>query len=142
MRVRKLIIDHYLCPGDVVVMSAAIRDLHLCYPGRFITDVRTACPDIWLNNPYITPLNEDDPDVEYIRLRYPAINRTNTRPGHFVTGYVDVLNVIRWTSISSPLQLRAISISPRMRRRGSSSLPSTVARCPGSGLYRLAASWM
>ena len=46
------------------MLTAAVRDLHLCYPNQFLTDVRTSCPELWENNPYITTLDEKDPDVQ------------------------------------------------------------------------------
>src|SRR5436190_1918007 len=73
---KKLILKCGLSPGDIVMLTAAIRDLHLCYPGRFQTDVRTVCAGLWDNNPYITPLEEAD-DVEQIDCSYPLINRAN-----------------------------------------------------------------
>jgi predicted 2-oxoglutarate/Fe(II)-dependent dioxygenase YbiX len=35
---RKLILRNHLAPGDVLMLTAAVRDLHLSHPGRFITD--------------------------------------------------------------------------------------------------------
>lgn len=52
---RKLILSCRLSPGDVVMLTAAVRDLHQRYPGEFVTDVRTASPDLWTHNPYLTP---------------------------------------------------------------------------------------
>lgn len=34
------------------MLTATVRDLHACYPGRFLTDVRTPCPDLWLHTPH------------------------------------------------------------------------------------------
>jgi ADP-heptose:LPS heptosyltransferase len=84
--IRKIIFSNWLSPGDVVMMTAAIRDLHLSYPGKFITDVRTPCNGIWENNPYITRLNEADPSVEKILLEYPLIHEC-WRPYHFIHGF-------------------------------------------------------
>src|SRR5690348_9574070 len=58
---QKLILRNFQSPGDIVMLTAAVRDLHRCYPGRFLTDVRTSCPDLWTINPYLTPLDEHDP---------------------------------------------------------------------------------
>ena len=74
------------------MLTAAVRDLHLCYPGEFTTDVRTSCPALWLENPYITPLEEDDARVEVIDCQYPLIHRSNTQPWHFLFGYIEFLN--------------------------------------------------
>src|SRR5262249_24344364 len=76
-----------LSPGDILMMTAAVRDLHLAYPGRFRTDVRTSSSAIWENNPYITPLDGADPDVRTIAMRYDLIHRSNEGAEHFIHGY-------------------------------------------------------
>jgi hypothetical protein len=63
---RKLILKNFLSPGDIVTLTAAVRDLHKCYPHQFITDVRTPCPHLWENNPFITPLDEKAADVAVV----------------------------------------------------------------------------
>ncbi|MBB5036794.1 glycosyltransferase family 9 protein [Prosthecobacter dejongeii] len=89
---RKLILKNFLSPGDIVMLTAAVRDLHRAHPGKFITDVRTPCGDLWLNNPYITPLKDDDPDVEVIPCHYPMINMSNTGAYHFIHGFTRFLS--------------------------------------------------
>ena len=74
------------------MLTAAVRDLHLSYPNRFLTDVRTLCPDLWLHNPYLSPLQEADPDVRIMDCHYPLINRCNTVPAHCLDGFIDFLN--------------------------------------------------
>jgi len=73
-------------------LTAAVRDLHRCYPNQFLTDVRTAHPGLWENNPYITPLDENDPEVRMLNCQYPLIGVANVRPVHFVHGFIDDLN--------------------------------------------------
>lgn len=87
----KFILKSDLALGDIVVMTAAIRELHLQYPGKFITDVRTHFPAVWENNPYITQLKDDDPKAKTIRCDYPLINYSNQRPYHFLHGYTQDL---------------------------------------------------
>lgn len=91
MRVEKLLLQCRLSPGDVVMLTAAVRDLHLAYPGRFLTDVDTPCNQVWENNPYITPLTQDDPGVCVVPMHYPLINQSNQRPNHFIRGYTSYL---------------------------------------------------
>lgn len=88
----KLILRNYQSPGDIVMLTAAVRDLHLCYPGQFQTDVRTPCPDLWENNPFITRLWEGDPDVGIIDCQYPLINRSNNGSYHFIHAFISFLN--------------------------------------------------
>jgi len=89
---KKLLLKCRFAPGDLVMMTAAVRDLHTCYPGRFLTDVRTCCPDLWLHNPHVTPLDEKDPKVETIDCTYPLINRANQLRIHCLHGFIDYLN--------------------------------------------------
>lgn len=87
----RLILKCGLSPGDVVILTAAVRELHLAYPGRFLTDVRTSAGELWNNNPYITPLDEHDPQVRVIEMHYPLIHQSNIAPYHFIHGYVQFL---------------------------------------------------
>lgn len=84
---QRLILKCELSPGDVVVMTAVVRDLQLAYPRRFLIDVRTTGPQIWENNPYLTRLDEADPDVRVIEMHYPLIHESNQRPYHFLHAY-------------------------------------------------------
>jgi len=74
------------------MLTAAVRDLHRAYPGTFLTDVRTPCPHVWENNPYLTPLGESERRVEIVDCHYPLIHRSNQAPFHFLQGYSEFLN--------------------------------------------------
>ncbi len=89
---RKLILRCGFAPGDIVMLTAAIRDLHHWHPGQFLTDVRTVCPDLWENNPHITPLSETDPEVEQLDCTYPLIDQSNTTPYHCLHGFIEFFN--------------------------------------------------
>jgi hypothetical protein len=88
----KLILRNFLSPGDIVMLTAAVRDLHRCYPGRFVTDVRTPSPELWLNNPYLTTLDEKDPTVRILDCEYPLIHQSNQRPYHFIHAFIAFIN--------------------------------------------------
>ena len=79
------------------MLTAAVRELKQKYPDYHI-DVISPHPEIWANNPYISPLNwkrdltskeltvEDDTHI--INVDYTkAINSSNQRPYHFIHGY-------------------------------------------------------
>ncbi len=89
---RKLVLRNFQSPGDIVMLTAAVRDLHRAHPGEFLTDVRTPFPALWEYNPYLTPLGEDDPDVEVVDCHYPLIHQSNTTPCHFLHGFPAYLN--------------------------------------------------
>jgi ADP-heptose:LPS heptosyltransferase len=88
---RKLILHCSQSPGDVVMLTAAVRDLHRAHPGRFLTDVRTTARQLWENNPYVVSLRETDADVRTIWMEYPLIHQSNTRPYHFIHGFAQFL---------------------------------------------------
>ncbi len=86
-----LILKCFLSPGDVVLMTAAVRDLHRAHPGLFLTDVRTTASQLWENNPNLTQLDENDPQVRAIEMHSPLINHCNQRPYHFIHGFAQYL---------------------------------------------------
>src|SRR5690349_15903057 len=89
---QKLILKCGLSPGDIVMLTAAVRDLHHWHPGRFLTDVRTSCAEIWENNPYITHLIDDDPEAKVIDCQCPLINQADEAPYHCLHGFIEFLN--------------------------------------------------
>src|SRR5687767_13893597 len=92
MTQRKLILKSHFSLGDIVLMTAAVRDLHRCYPKQFITDVRTSCPELWEHNPCLHPLKETGSRVRIVDVGYPLINFSNHVPYHAIHGYIDSLN--------------------------------------------------
>ncbi len=92
LAMQKLILRNFQSPGDIVMLTAAVRDLHAAHPRQYLTDVRTPCPDLWENNPYLTPLQDDAPDVTVIDCHYPLIHRSNHAPYHFLHGFIEYLN--------------------------------------------------
>jgi len=88
----KLILRNNLSPGDITMLTAAVRDLHHHHPGRFLTDVRTPCPALWENNPLIHSIDDKDEQARVIDCEYPLIHRSNEEPYHFVHGYTQFLS--------------------------------------------------
>lgn len=72
------------------MLTAAIRDLHLSYPGEFETDVRSFFPELWENNPYLSQLSKSSAEV--IECHYPLIHKSNVLPYHFIHAYIDYFN--------------------------------------------------
>ena len=89
---RRLILRNFQSPGDILMLTAAVRDLHRTYPYQFLTDVRTPCPDLWEGNPFVTPLSENSPDVRTVDCHYPLIHESNQSPYHFIHGFRLYLN--------------------------------------------------
>ncbi len=108
------------------MLTAAVRDLHRAHPGRFLTDVRTPCPEIWEHNPYVTPLAEADPGVELVDCHYPLIAQSNQNPLHFLHGFIAFLGQRLGVRFSPTACRGAVYLSAAERVR-----PSAVAALLG-----------
>jgi ADP-heptose:LPS heptosyltransferase len=88
-----LILDNSQAPGDALMLTCALRDLHTQYPNRFVTSV--ACKTaqaVFANNPYVTNAI-DRKKARHIKLGYStSINRSNQRCAHFATGFAQDLS--------------------------------------------------
>lgn len=111
------------------MLTAAVRDLHRANPGALLTDVRTACPDLWDHNPYITPLGERQRHVEVIDCEYPLIHESNRLPVHCLNGFANFLS--RHLHLPCPISAPHgdIHLSPHEQR-----LPSRIRRITGLDL--------
>lgn len=85
-KTRKVLFKNFQSPGDVLMITAAVRDLKLAHPEIEI-DVDTSCPEIWENNPYITKLDPEEKDIETYKLDYPLIHQSNEGQYHFIHGF-------------------------------------------------------
>jgi len=90
--VSKVRLRCFLSPGDILMLTAAVRDLHKTFPGRFVTAVQTTAPDIWENNPYVTQLSGTDGHVRTVTCHYPLIHEPFQRTCHFVRGFHEYLS--------------------------------------------------
>lgn len=89
---QKLILSNKQSPGDLVMMLYALTSLHDTYPGEYITDVRVSARDLFAENPLITPIDNDDPDARLLKMEYPQINDSNSRPYRFSTAFTAYLS--------------------------------------------------
>lgn len=103
---KKLLLIEKLCPGDTLMLTAAVRELS---KRGYKVDIDTPHPEIWENNPYITKLGWKrnletqeliikDEEIQVIQSSYTnAINSSNKKPYHFIHGYCqdleDKLNI-------------------------------------------------
>ena len=113
---RRLILRNFLSPGDLVMLTAAVRDLHCGHPGRFLTDVRTSCPELWEHNPHLTPLREDDPQAEVIDCQYPLIDLADQVPLHCLHGFAEFLGARLRLNLRPTLFHGDIHLSDEERR--------------------------
>lgn len=112
---QRLILRNFQSAGDILMLTATVRDLHRCYPGRFVTDVRTSCSDLWIGNPWLTPLRDDEPGVRVIECGYPIIHKSNQVPWHFLFGFSEHLNEVLGLRIQ-PTEYRGdVHLTPEER---------------------------
>jgi len=96
---KKILFTNYQAPGDVLVLTATIRDLHRKYPNKYLTDVDTTAMQIWENNPHITKLDwtkenetiKTHENIKIINCKYPLIDQSNTAPYHFLHAFAQYI---------------------------------------------------
>jgi len=82
----KILFTQKQAPGDILVMTASIRDLKKSYPFLEI-GVDTSAMSIWDNNPYINrKIDKKNADV-VLNLKYPLVNKSNQCGKHFIHGF-------------------------------------------------------
>ena len=87
----KLLLRNSQCPGDVLMLTAAVRDLYRAHHSNFQLAVDTPYPELWENNPYIGPTEMMGEPDRIIDCEYPLVNRANHRPFHFIHGFIEDL---------------------------------------------------
>mgnify|MGYP001335545288 CR=1 FL=1 len=94
---KKVILRTELPPGDVVVLTAAIRDFVASYGYRYEVAVDCKHSDLLLNNPNVSDFfyervgdryfDEEGNEIESHSVFYHLIQESNQRPYHFIHGY-------------------------------------------------------
>jgi len=85
-----IVIRNDQSPGDVVALTAAVRDLHRAHGDRFAIQVQTAADAIWENNPHVRVVRSAGEKYEnsrVIKAEYPAVHQSNERPMHFIQAF-------------------------------------------------------
>lgn len=83
----KILLYNHQSPGDILMLSAAVRDLKTSYP-EFQININTAASEIWENNPYLSKeIDKETKEVIHIRAEYPLIHKSNILPYHFIHGF-------------------------------------------------------
>jgi ADP-heptose:LPS heptosyltransferase len=143
---RKVILRNGLSPGDIVMLTAAVRDLHKAHPGRFLTDVRTPCPALWENNPHLTPLADGERGTEVVDCQYPLVHRSNQEPWHFIHGFIQHLNYtlgtrIRPTAFKGDLHISDLEKSWISQVREATGLDVPFWLVAAGGKFDFTAKW-
>lgn len=101
---RPIVLRNHQSPGDIVVLTAAVRDLAKAHGDRFHIQVDTSCKAIWENNPYVTVVDSAAdylPGSDVIQCEYPGIHQSNHRPHHFIQAFVE--NLEKKLGVSIPI---------------------------------------
>ena len=101
----KLALLNKQSPGDILVLTAAVRDLKKKFPNLHITMLTTA-PAIWEHNPHVdsfgsyssakkdkdtvVDLSDGKGAVEW-EIGYPLVHRANSSAKHFIHGFKEDL---------------------------------------------------
>lgn len=97
----KIILRHQRAPGDILVMTAVVRDLALTYPDRYHIAIDTTFRELWENNPYISKM-PDKRNAKIVNLTYGAhIREAGHQKIHFITSFHK--NLKTQTGIDVPL---------------------------------------
>ena len=81
---RRLILRNRLSPGDILVMSVAIRALFKAHGEKFEISVDTPCNEIFNNSPFLVP---SDGSGQVIDMQYPEIHKSGASGRHFTDGH-------------------------------------------------------
>ena len=69
------------------MLTAAVRDLHRAHPGKYLTNFKGSCKEIWNHNPHITYFKEEDADIVLDCKYSELIGHSNQWAYHFIHGF-------------------------------------------------------
>ncbi len=88
-----VVIRNTQSPGDIIVLTAALRDIAKTYPGRFRFGIDTgkdvSSRTMFLNSPHIDMALRAG---RQIVAHYPLVHSSNQQKVHFLWGFLDYLN--------------------------------------------------
>ena len=89
-RPKAICLTHWRSPGDIVCMTAAVRDLATSHPGRFAIHVGGSCKDLWMHNPHVVEVHGTRLPfgMPIVRVSYRAeLVGADDRRSHFLTAF-------------------------------------------------------
>jgi ADP-heptose:LPS heptosyltransferase len=88
MSKKTIIIRHSRAVGDILVMTAVVRDIYKEYSDRFEIGVETPFMELWENNPYIIKLKNKRLGASVYTLSYgDGIQKAGKEPIHFLQAF-------------------------------------------------------
>lgn len=82
---KRIYLTHDRAAGDIVVMTALIRDLAKQFPNDYQIAVKTSVPSLWEHNPYVRRFPQEAADLS-IKLDYGSYMH-NKLGQHFLRGF-------------------------------------------------------
>lgn len=129
---KKILIRNTQSPGDIVVLTALIRDLHRQYPGQFLTGVEVSrgADGIFDNNPDISPKAMFKRTEKFV-ARYPLIHKSNQSGKHFIWGFIEYFNSTFGTDVKLSEFRPALYVSEHEKANRPFDEPYWVFLCGG-----------
>jgi ADP-heptose:LPS heptosyltransferase len=91
-----LLLSNWQAPGDAAALTALVRDIHACYPGKFRTRIHSPyTSSVWLHNPHAIAgqYAPPPPASRFIKCHYgEQMRRSHHEPMHFTQGFIDYFN--------------------------------------------------
>lgn len=82
----KLFLTQHQSPGDILMLTSAVRDLKKSHP-EYQINVRTSAQELWQNNPYLDHSVTEQNADKVIKCEYPLIHRSTQGQYHFIHGF-------------------------------------------------------
>ena len=90
MSKKTIILRHQRAAGDILVMTAVVRDIYRQYSDIFEIGVETSFTELWNNNPYIVKLKDKRLGAAVYNLSYgDGIQKAGREPIHFLRAFHD-----------------------------------------------------
>lgn len=87
---QRFVLAHHRSPGDIMCLTALVRDIKLTYGDNVLVDVDTTCLDLWRHNPYLTKLWDKEQkrvttkNVTFLKMSYgEGIRQQKNETMHF-----------------------------------------------------------
>lgn len=82
----RILLRHYRSPGDILMLTAAVRDLKRAHP-YIKVNVDTSAAPLWDNNPFLSRDVTADNADRVIDIEYPLIDDSDALPYHFIHSF-------------------------------------------------------
>lgn len=93
---RKLVLKNSQSPGDIVMLTAAVRDLHRSYPGQFVTSVRIPCGHLRECSYHIS--NRNAQKAQSASILWPQPMEQHEQYGRFLLSKLGTKNLCGYAS--------------------------------------------